>query len=135
MPKIEALAAHSLAWPGLCRIILFLVHSTEGERYFCLVVDSRDSHRVARKCSGTGGRCSVSGQQHVHPKASASPQRTYPLRGMRDYSFNASKDIGMGVTDLALACGSEPVFDAVFAAVVGSARTGRLLDAGSGRED
>ena len=36
----------------------------------------------------------------------------------------------MGVTDLALTCGSEPVMDAVCTAVVGSARTGRVLDAG-----
>ena len=41
----------------------------------------------------------------------------------------------MGVTDLALACGSEPVVDAVGIAVVGSARTGRVHDAGSARED
>ena len=39
------------------------------------------------------------------------------------------------VLDLALACGSESVFDAVCAAVVGSARIGRVLDAGSARED
>ena len=40
----------------------------------CLVgnVDDRDLHRIARRCVGTGGRCSVSGQKHVHPKASAS---------------------------------------------------------------
>ena len=37
-------------------------------------VDSRDLHRIARTCAGTGGRCSISGQKHVHPKASASPQ-------------------------------------------------------------
>ena len=36
----------------------------------------------------------------------------------------------MGVTDLVFTCGSEPVLDAC-AAVVGSARTGRALDAGS----
>ena len=30
------------------------------------------SHRIARKCVGTGGRCSVSGQKHGHPKTSAS---------------------------------------------------------------
>ena len=50
-------------------------------------------------------------------------------------SLNASKDLGMGVNDLALACGSEPVADAVCTAVVGPARTGRVLDAGSDRED
>ena len=35
-------------------------------------VDSSDSHRVARKCAGTGGHCSVSGQKLVHPKGRAS---------------------------------------------------------------
>ena len=44
---------------------------------------------------------------------------------------NASKDIDLGVSDLALTGGSEPVMDAVCAAVVGSSRTGRVLDAGS----
>ena len=41
----------------------------------------------------------------------------------------------VGVTDLAFTCGSEPVVDAVCTAVVGSARTGRVLNAGSDRED
>ena len=34
-------------------------------------VDNRDAHRIARKCAGTGGRCSVTGQKHVHPKAAS----------------------------------------------------------------
>ena len=41
----------------------------------------------------------------------------------------------MGVTDLALDCGSEPVMDAVCTAVVVTARTGPVLEAGSDRED
>ena len=45
------------------------------------------------------------------------------------------KNIGMGVTDLAVACGSEPVVGGVCTAVVGSARNSRVLDAGSARED
>ena len=57
------------------------------------------------------------------------------MSGTGDYSLNASKDIGMGVTDLALACGSEPVVDAVCTAVVGSARIGLVFDAASDRED
>ena len=91
-------------------------------------VDGRDAHRVARKCAGTGGRCSVSGQKHLHPMASKSRSK---LSSSRDHppspnylsrlpwyyecttipentSFeweevfiNASKDIGMGVSDLA----------------------------------
>ena len=40
----------------------------------------------------------------------------------------------MGVDDFALTCGSEPVMNAVCTAVVGSARSGRLRDAGSDRE-
>ena len=49
-------------------------------------------------------------------------------------SLNASKDIGLGVTDLALTCESEPVMDAVYTAVVGSACS-CVLEAGSDRED
>ena len=41
----------------------------------------------------------------------------------------------MGFSDLALACGSESVVDAVCTAVVGSARTGRVRGAFSDRED
>ena len=55
-------------------------------------------------------------------------QRTHPLRGMGNYSFNASKDVGVRVVDLALACGSEPVMDEVCVAVVGSTCTGPVLD-------
>ena len=51
-------------------------------------------------------------------------QRTHPSSGMGS-SLNASKDIGIGVTDFALTCESEPEMDAVCAAVVGSDRTGR----------
>ena len=40
-------------------------------------VDSRDLHRIARKCSGTGGRCSVSGQKLVHPNSSTSRSDTH----------------------------------------------------------
>ena len=128
-------------------------------------VDSRESHRIVHKCAGTGGFCSVSGQNmsvlrlsrraqkfsssrnHTRPLRLSSAlavtlttnarrcQRTHPLRGMGDYSLNAPKDIGLGVTDLALACGLEPLMDAVCTAVVGSARTGPELDAGSDRED
>ena len=61
-------------------------------------------------------------------------QRTHPLGGMGS-SLNASKDFDVEVSDLALTCGSEPVMDTVCTGVVGSARTGRELDAGSARED
>ena len=39
----------------------------------------------------------------------------------------------MGITDFALACGSEPVVDAVYSAIVGSIRSGHVLD--TDRED
>ena len=124
-------------------------------------VDSQDVHRIAPKCVWTS---QVSGQKHVHPKASASRsefdssrdhtrplrlsfalamiltmntrrlQRTHPWSGMGS-SLEASKDIGNGVTDFALTCGSETVVDAVCTAVVGSARTGRVHVAGSDRKD
>ena len=116
-------------------------------------VDSRDSHRTARKCAGTGGRCSVSGQRLPHRARSGFLnvttafhqvgflamvltmnarrfQRTHHLSGMRS-SCKASKDFG----NVALKCGSEPVMDVVCTAVVGSSRTGRVLDAGSCHKD
>ena len=59
VPKIQGLAAQSGPWRSQNRKrTLFLA----GD------VDSRDAHRIARKCAGTGGRCSVSGQKHVHPE-------------------------------------------------------------------
>ena len=114
---------HRARMLGLWRFFVFFSHEH---------VDSSGSHRVARRCSGTGGRCCVSGQKHVHPKAYTSRseccssrsltrphrlsftlamiltmdarrfQRTHLLSGMGS-SLNASKDIGMGVVDLALA--------------------------------
>ena len=114
VPKIQTLAAQPrTAWRSPCRKqTLFLVGN----------VDSRNLHRIIRKCVGTVGCCSVSGQKHVHPKASVSRsefhssrdytrssrlsfalamvltmnarrvQRKPPLRGMGEYSLNASKD-------------------------------------------
>ena len=56
------------------------------------------------------------------------------MSGMRS-SLSAPKDIGIGVTDLAPICGSEPVMDAVCTAVFGSGRSGRVLDVGSHCEE
>ena len=50
-------------------------------------------------------------------------------------SLNASKDVGVGVTDFVFTCGSEPVMDTMCTAVVVSARTGRMLDGDSDRGD
>ena len=41
----------------------------------------------------------------------------------------------MGLTELAPICKSEPVMDTMSTAAYGSARTNRVLDAGSDRED
>ena len=106
-------------------------------------------HRIARKCAGTVGRCSVTGQKHVHPKTSAS---RFEVPSLRDHArlprlssaramvltMNArrfQRTRPMGVIDLAPTCGSEAMVDGVRTAVVGSDRTSRVLDAGSQRED
>ena len=116
-------------------------------------VDSRDLHRIARNCSGTAGRYSVSGQNMFIQRLPASRpefcssrehtsplrlsfalvviltvnarrfQRKHPLSGMGS-ALNASKDNGVGVIDLVHICGSESMMDAVHATVVGSACPG-----------
>ena len=57
-PKIEALAVQPhTAWA--------LAHYCRKQTWFLVGnVDRRDQHRIARRCAGTGGRCSVSGQKH-----------------------------------------------------------------------
>ena len=122
-------------------------------------------HRIARNRAETGGRCSVPGHKNVHPKASASRSEfcssrdhTHPAclsfelamiltmnaRRFQRTHFCVEWEIihstrqgifWYGVTDLALACGSEPVVDAECTAVVGSTFTGPVLDAGSVCED
>ena len=70
VPKLQTLAAQPrTAWAPADFCIF---GSTCGKRTLFLVgnVDSRDWHRVARKCAGTSGRCSATGEKHVHPKAS-----------------------------------------------------------------
>ena len=42
--------------------------------------DNRDQHRVARRCVGTGGRCSETGEKHVHTKDSAPRSEFYSSR-------------------------------------------------------
>ena len=127
VPRIQTLAAPRTAW-ALADFCIFGSPCRKRTRFLVGNVDSRDLHRIARKCAGTGGRCSVTGQEHVHPKASASRsefcsrdhtrpprlsftlamvltvnarrfQRTHPLSGMGS-PLNASKDIGMGRVDL-----------------------------------
>ena len=116
------LLRESFARPGLGGFVL-LDHRTESERCFWF-----ETWTIARKCAWTGC-CSVSGQKQVHPKASTSRskfrssallvclsrfvivltmnarrfQRTHPLSGMGS-SLDASKDIGLGGTDLAFTC-------------------------------
>ena len=52
-------ASHCLALADFC-----ILGSTCRMRTLSLMgsVDGRDRHRIARKCAGTGGRCSVTGQ-------------------------------------------------------------------------
>ena len=133
------------------------------KRTFLLVgnADSRDSHRIARICAGTDGRCSVSGRKKFTLQSSLSRsdrfssrdntrapkmsfalamtltmnarrfQRTHTLTGMRS-SLSTSKDTGMGNIYIAHICASESMMDAVRVTVVGSACAGLELDAGSG---
>ena len=55
------------------QFLYFLGLHAENEHDFRLeMLTAEIWHRIARKCAGTGGRWSVSGQKHVHPKASAS---------------------------------------------------------------
>ena len=75
------------------------------------IVDSGDLHRIACKCAGTGGRCSVSGENSFIHAQSFAPQLRQRI-------------------DLAHIC--ESMMDAVHAAVFGSACAGLELDAGSG---
>ena len=120
-------APHGL---GPCGFLLFGVPCRKRTLFLVGNVDGRDLHHIARKCAGAGRRCNVSGENIVYPKASASRsevyssrdntrlapfisalamiltmnerrfQRSHPLKGMGS-SLNASKAIGMGVTDLA----------------------------------
>ena len=145
---------HSFARPGLWRIVVFLDHRAEGERYLWLAtrtaqictvllasVDRRTLQCVWRTCSFP---------LHAHtfmfhvpsplvfrlPRshlAHDDSREHIPLSGAGS-SLNASKDVGMGVTDLALVCGSEPVMDAGNTAVVGSACP-CVFEAGSDCED
>ena len=52
-------------------------------------VDSRGLHRIARKSAWTGGRCSVTGQKHVHPKKSASRSKLSFSRPPSTFVFRA----------------------------------------------
>ena len=161
--KIQVLAAQPRTAWGLAELCVFGSPCRKRTLFLVWNVDNRDSRGLARRCVGTGGRCSVrtktclpnacisrsethSSRDHTHPTRLSLEhamiltmdarrlQRTHPLCGMGS-SLNTSKNVGMGVTDFALTCGSEPVVDAVCTAAVGSTRTGRVLDAGSDRED
>ena len=71
----------------------------------------------------------------IHTKFAALLQTLRVSTIVKTLSAPNSAQHILGVTDLALTCGSEPVVDAVCTAVVGSLRTGLVLDAGSDRED
>ena len=71
VPKIQALAAQPRTFLALSDFCF--VGSPSRERTLLLVghADNKDVHRIARRCA------SVSGQKHVHPKASASRPLTH----------------------------------------------------------
>ena len=72
----------------------------------------------------------LSSRDHTQPSRLSFALAVILTMNTRRYQ-QASKDIGMGVADLAPICKSEPVMAAVFSAVVGSAR---VLHAGSDLE-
>ena len=67
----------SLVWLGHWRVTVIWVQSTENEHCFWLGM------YLARRCAGTGGRCSVSRRKHGHPKTFASCSE---LRSSRDHT-------------------------------------------------
>ena len=142
VPRIQTLAVQPrTAWALADFCVL---ESPCRKRTLFLVgnVDNSDLHCIARKCHGTGGCCSVSGQKHVHFNASGRRsdlcsschhtrpprlsfalamvlsmnarrfQRPHPLRGAGT-STSASNDFGTGIIDTVLTCGSEPRMGAV----------------------
>ena len=145
----------SLARPGIGFFLKILGSPCRKRTLF--LVGKRGQHRFAPYCLQM---CSVSGQKHVHPKASASRseyyssrhhtrfsvclslamiltmnaprfQRTHLLSGVGS-SPNASKDTGMGITDITPI--SAPVIDGGYTAVVGSVCP-FVFEAGSGCKD
>ena len=153
--KIQSFCGKALRGPGFGGFLHFRITVQKAN----VVSRWKRGHRISCKCAGTGGHCSVTRQHivtqrrphHAHsfvlhvttlglavylsrlPMNARRFQRPQPLSGVGEYSLKASKDIGMGVA--ALACGSEPLVDAVCAAMVVSARTGRVLNAGSAGTD
>ena len=113
---------------GICIVLQCDWTKTRSSKNFrvTLIFSSRDHASPARLSFALS---------MVHTMNARRFQRTHPLSGMGECSLNASKEIGMGIIDFALACGSKPVADDLRFAVVGSDRTRRVLDAGSGRED
>ena len=123
-PKIQALAAQPrTAWASF--FFVFLDHRAEKAKIvFGWNVDIRDLLRVARRCVGNGGRCSVSGQKMfiqrfpLHAQrlvldaalamivnlTSRRFQKANKLSVNAGFTRHVEKDIGMGVTDFALAC-------------------------------
>ena len=69
--EIHTLAAQPRTAWALANVCIFGSLCTKRTLFLVGNLDSRDLHRIDRKCAGEGGRCSVSGQKHVHPKASA----------------------------------------------------------------
>ena len=91
VPKIQTLAAQT---HGLCPVGICIFGSPCSRKRTLLPVEnvySSDLHRIARMCAGTGGRCSVSGLKHLHPKASASRSELCSSRDHHALSVDTSR--------------------------------------------
>ena len=163
VPKIQTLAAQPRTAWALADFCVLNLHAG-SERWFwlgmwtteiCAVLLANvlghvdvtvfQAKHVHPKASLSRSEC-YSSRDHTHPPRSSFAlamivtmharrlQRTHPLSGAGS-SLNASKDMTLGSYCPCACCESEPVIDVMYIAVVGSARTGRVLDAGSNRED
>ena len=79
VPNIQALAAQPRTASALADFCIFGSPCKKWPLFLVGDVDSRHLHRIATKCAGTGERCSVSGQKHRNPKASASRSEFFAL--------------------------------------------------------
>ena len=117
---------HSLARLGRWRIFLRFWITVKRTLFLGGNVDSRDAHRTARRCLGTGGRCGVSG----HTRSSRdfrctlreslfkwprppSPSFSRACHGSHHERTSIPENTSLERNDPALACGSEPAVDAV----------------------
>ena len=60
VPKIKTLAAQPRTARALADVFVFGSPCRQRTLFLVWNVDSKDAHRIAGKCAGTGGRCTVS---------------------------------------------------------------------------